>query len=286
MTLWPCPLPRQPFPPGRTGCGKRRQTPDRAFLGLSPAQSSLLSQMHTAARWRGFPETSHPSSRIRPTSEAALSADIRADFPQKTSALRKASCFSPPRVATADAEQKDYRKSMFSLSPRENSRAPRASAPGVPMTHVFDAPHGNDARALFFPRQHAPPPAEQAEVSQAAWGSLTDSSGEKAAAHPAFSRSAQEHSAWRTWRQFPQTAGGISRRGTSQNPAQHAPSIGCSFAQPKNRPGVAALLPGFPVSERKKGGVKHAAFFISTLQPQARRLLPPFPRPRRDEWEP
>lgn len=180
---------RRSRPWERTGCGKRRQTPDCAFSGLSPAQSSLLSQMHTAARWRGFPEASQPSS------EAALSADIRADFPPKKrrpSARRPV--FPLPAWEQPTQSKKITAKACFP-SPRVKTAAPRAPPrPTSRMTHVFDAPHGNDALALFSPPA-ACPQAEQAAVSQAAWGSLTDSSGEKAAAQPAFSRSAQEHSA-------------------------------------------------------------------------------------------
>lgn len=133
--------------------GKHRAAPSRDYLRHSLPCCRRCTLLHTGA---AFPKPPiRPPESARPPNPPFLptSAPI---FPQKTSALRKASCFSPPRVGTADAEQKDYRKSMFSLSRRENSRAPRASAPGVPMTHVFDVPHGNDARALFFPRQHAP----------------------------------------------------------------------------------------------------------------------------------
>lgn len=179
----------------KTGCGKCRQTPDFAFSGLSPAQSSVLSQLHSAARRRGFPETSHPSSRIRPTSEAALSADIRADFPQKTSALRKASCFSPPRVGTADAEQKITAKACFP-SPGVKTAAPRVPPrPASRMTHVFDVPHGNDARALFFPPAAIFPPGSAACVLSSSVGRPAGLFGRKGGGVPEFSRSAQEHSA-------------------------------------------------------------------------------------------
>ena len=62
------------------------------------------------------------------------------------------------------------------------------------MTHVFDAPHGNDALALFSPPAAVSPGRTGRGLSSSV-GGLPDSSGEKAAAQPAFSRSAQEHSA-------------------------------------------------------------------------------------------
>ena len=93
------------------------------FSGLSPAQPSVLSQLHSAARRRGFPETSHPSSRIRPSSEAALSADIRADFPPKN--------VGPPQGV------------LFFLCPQRNSRR---RAKRLPQEPVFPPPAYPHAR--------------------------------------------------------------------------------------------------------------------------------------------
>lgn len=213
----------------------------------------MLSQLHSAARRRGFPETSHPSSRIRPTSEAALSADIRADFPQKTSALRKASCFSPPRVGTADAEQKITAKACFP------SPGVKTATPGVPprptsrMTHVFDAPHGNDARALFFPPAAVPPPGRTGCVLSSSVGRPAGLFGRKGGgAACVLPKRAGTFSV----EKVPSNSEGISRRGTSQTPAPRVPSVHRMFLraaeEPPRRRRASAGLPRFRAQKRRR----------------------------------
>lgn len=143
--------------------------------------------------------------RSCPTSEAALSADIRGDFPQKKrrpSARRPV--FPLPAWEQPTQSKKITAKACFP-SPRV-----KTAAPGVPprptsrMTQVFNAPHGNDARALFFPRQpFFPPPGRTACVLSSSVGRPAGLFGRKGGGVPTFSRSAQEHSAWR---KFPRTA--------------------------------------------------------------------------------
>ena len=172
----------------------------------------------------------------------------------------------------------------------------------MPQKHVFSlsrvktaapgAPH--DVRVRCAARQRhicpalspaaIPPGSADCDFSSSV-GGLPDSSGETASAQPAFFRTARNIQRGDV-ETFFSNSEGISRRGTSQNPAPRVPSCHRNIRAVKEPAMRRPLLPCFPVAERKKGCVKHAAFSILTLQPQARRLLPPFPQPRRDEWEP
>ncbi len=225
--------------------------------------------------------------RSCPTSEAALSADIRGDFPPKKrrpSARRPV--FPLPAWEQPTQSKKTTAKACFP-SPRVKTAAPRAPPrPTSRMTHVFDAPHGNDALALFSPpaavspRQNRPRSLKQRGRPAGLFGRK---GGGAACVLPKRAGTFSVKSVETVF----SNSEGISRRGTSQNPAPRVPSVHRMFLRaaeelPRRRR-ASAGLPRFRAQKRRR---EVRRLFISTLQPETRRLLPPFPRPRRDEWEP